>query len=41
MLREHKPLILIWFAAREQVSLGAVDRLNSRLKANLSKSYRF
>ena len=41
MLREHKPLILIWFEAREQVSLGAVDRLNSRLKANLRKSYGF
>ncbi len=41
MLRSHKPLILNWFEAREQVSLGAVEGLNNRLKANLRKSYGF
>lgn len=30
MLRGHKPLILNWFEAREQVSLGAVEGLNNR-----------
>ena len=41
MLRAHKPLILNWFEARGQVSLGAVEGLNNRLKANLRKSYGF
>ena len=41
MLRTHKPLILNWFEAREQVSLGAVEGLNNRLKANLRRSYGF
>jgi len=41
MLRSHKPLILNWFEARSQVSLGAVDGLNNRLKANLRRSYGF
>jgi transposase len=41
MLRDHKPLILNWFEAREQVSLGAAEGLNNRLKANLRKSYGF
>jgi len=41
MLRSHKPLILNWFEARGQVSLGTVEGLNNRLKANLRKSYGF
>jgi transposase len=41
MLRAHQSLILNWFEAREQVSLGAVEGLNNRLKANLRKSYGF
>ena len=41
MLRSHKPLILNWFEARGQVSLGAVEGLNNRLKANLRRSYGF
>ena len=41
MLRAHKPLILNWFEARGQVSLGAVEGMNNRLKANLRKSYGF
>ena len=31
MIRSHKPLILNWFEARRQVSLGAVESLNNRL----------
>jgi transposase len=41
MLRSHKPLILNWFEARGQVSLGAVEGLNNRLKASLRRSYGF
>ena len=41
MLRSHKPLILNWFEAREQVSLGAVEGLNNRLKASLRSSSGF
>jgi transposase len=41
MLRAHQPLILNWFEARGQVSLGAAEGLNNRLKANLRKSYGF
>ena len=39
MLRAHQSLILNWFEARGQVSLGAVEGLNNRLKASLRKSY--
>ena len=41
MLRAHQSLILNWFEARGQVSLGAVEGLNNRLKASLRKSYGF
>jgi transposase len=41
MLREHKPLILNWFQAREQISLGAVEGLNNKLKASIRTSYGF
>lgn len=41
MLREHKTLILNWFEAREQISLGAVEGLNNRLKASIRNSYGF
>jgi transposase len=41
MIRSHKPLILNWFEARAEVSLGAVEGLNNRLKANIRKSYGF
>lgn len=37
MLRARKPLILNWFEARGQVSLGAVEALNNRLKAYLER----
>ncbi len=41
MIRSHKPLILNWFEARGQVSLGAVEGLNNKLKASIRKSYGF
>lgn len=41
MLRVHKLLIMNWFEAREQISLGAVDGLNNRLKASSRHSYGF
>ncbi len=41
MLRAHKPLIMNWFEAREQISLGAVEGLNNRLKASIRNSYGF
>lgn len=41
MLRSHKPLILNWFEARGQVSLGAVEGLNNKTKASIRKSYGF
>ena len=41
MIRVHKPLILNWFAARDEVSLGAVEGLNNKLKASIRSSYGF
>lgn len=41
MLRAHKPLILNWFQARNEVSLGAVEGLNNKLKASIRGSYGF
>ena len=41
MIREHKPLILNWFQARHEVSLGAVEGLNNKLKASIRTSYGF
>lgn len=41
MLRVHKPLILNWFQARDEVSLGAVEGLNNKLKASIRTSYGF
>jgi transposase len=41
MIRGHKPLILNWFEARGQVSLGAVEGLNNKLKASIRTSYGF
>ncbi len=32
MIRVHKPLILNWFEARDEVSLGAVEGLNNKLE---------
>jgi transposase len=41
MIRTHKPLILNWFQARDEVSLGAVEGLNNKLKASIRTSYGF
>jgi transposase len=41
MIRAHKPLILNWFQARNEVSLGAVEGLNNKLKASIRGSYGF
>jgi transposase len=41
MLRKHKPLILNWFEVRGQLSLGAVEGLNNKLKASIRSSYGF
>lgn len=41
MLRDHKPLIMNWFEVRGQLSLGAVEGLNNKLKASIRKSYGF
>jgi transposase len=41
MIRSHKPLILNWFEARGQISLGTVEGLNNKLKASIRKSYGF
>ena len=38
MIRVHKPLFLNWFAARDEISLGAVERLNNTLKASIRTS---
>jgi transposase len=41
MIRTHKPLILNWFEARDEVSLGAVEGLNNKLKASIRTAYGF
>ena len=41
MIRKHKPLILNWFQARNEVSLGAVEGLNNKLKASIRASCGF
>lgn len=40
-LRTHQPLILNWFVARGQVSAGAVEGLNNKVKLVTRKSYGF
>lgn len=41
MLRSHRALILNWFEVKGQLSLGAVEGLNNKLKASIRKSYGF
>jgi len=41
MIRTHKPLSLNWFQARNEVSRGAVERLNNKLKVSIRGSYGF
>jgi transposase len=40
-LRAHRPLIMNWFTAREQISLGAVEGLNNKLKVVTRRAYGF
>jgi transposase len=40
-IRRHRPLILNWFRARGQVSAGAVEGLNNKVKLVTRKSYGF
>jgi transposase len=40
-IRTHRPLILNWFRARGQVSAGAVEGLNNKVKLATRKSYGF
>src|SRR4051812_34634524 len=40
-IRNHRPLILNWFRARGQVSSGAVEGLNNKVKLVTRKSYGF
>ncbi len=40
-LRTHQPLILNWFKARGEISSGAVEGLNNKVKVVTRKSYGF
>lgn len=40
-IRAHKVLILNWFQARDQISLGAVEGQNNKAKVVIRKSYGF
>lgn len=40
-LREHKPLLLNWFKAKGEVSTGAVEGFNNKIKVTARKSYGF
>jgi transposase len=40
-LRNHRPLILNWFRARGEISAGAVEGLNNKVKLVTRKSYGF
>jgi len=40
-LRNHRPLILNWFRAKGDVSSGAVEGLNNKVKLVTRKSYGF
>lgn len=40
-IRAHKPLILNWFKAKDQISLGAVEGQNNKAKVVIRKSYGF
>lgn len=40
-IRTHRPLILNWFKAKGQLSSGAVEGLNNKLKVITRRSYGF
>jgi transposase len=39
MIRRHKPLLLNWFQAKNEISLGAVEGLNNKVKVATRKAY--
>ena len=41
MLRSHRTLILNWFRAKDEISLGAVEGLNNKAKVTTKKAYGF
>jgi transposase len=41
MLRSHRPLILNWFRARGQLSIGAVEGLNGKARVLTKRAYGF
>lgn len=41
MLRTHRPLILNWFRARGQLSIGAVEGLNGKARVITKRAYGF
>jgi transposase len=41
MLRVHEPLILNWFRARGEISNGAVEGLNNKIRVVTRRSYGF
>jgi hypothetical protein len=41
MLRAHEPLILNWFRARGEISNGAVEGLNNKIRVVTRRSYGF
>ena len=40
-LRQHRSLLLNWFAARGEISTGAVEGMNNKAKLTLRKAYGF
>jgi transposase len=40
-IRSHKPLIMNWFEAKNEISLGAVEGQNNKAKVVIRKSYGF
>ncbi len=41
MLRKHRPLLLNWFKAKGEVSAGAVEGLNNKIRVVTRRSYGF
>ncbi len=41
MLRAHEPLILNWFKAKGEVSSGAVEGLNNKIRVVTRRAYGF
>jgi len=41
MLRAHEPLILNWFRAKGEISTGAVEGLNNKIRVVTRRSHGF